>query len=88
MILLLSVLIMMSFVSVLQHQNKLLVLKAMVESAAKWITAGLPLRVIKIVMYEAIPDKFSEEFAQLKKKIMTKNQVLKVVRSYIQSYLC
>lgn len=51
---------------------------AMVEAAIKWINAGLPLRKLKIVIYEEISQEVESIFAALKKKYMAKNAKMKV----------
>lgn len=61
-----------------QCQKKDVVLKTMVETVADWIFAGLPLRSLKIVIYEGINKEFSQVFVSIKKKLLKKNKVLKV----------
>ncbi|KAH3853277.1 uncharacterized protein LOC127875226 [Dreissena polymorpha] len=60
-----------------QGQSKAAVLEAMIEAAASWIYAGLPLRVLKIVVYGTFSSQIHETFDRLKKKHLIKNQQMK-----------
>ena len=48
------------------------------DAAAHWIRAGLPLRCLKIVMYEGITQDVRRMFEALKAKLMAQNEKLKV----------
>ena len=59
------------------------------DAAAHWIRAGLPLRCLKIVMYEGITQDVRRMFEALKAKLMAQNEKLKVRFSIIELFaLC
>ena len=62
----------------LQGFNQSGICGAMVDAAAHWIRAGLPLRCLKIVLYGKIDKDVVTMFQALKVKIMAKNEQLKV----------
>jgi len=50
----------------------------MVAAAAHWITAGMPLRCLKIVSYDELSDEVLTDFKHLKAKYLAKTEKLKV----------
>ncbi|XP_052768889.1 uncharacterized protein LOC128209084 [Mya arenaria] len=60
-----------------QGRGKSQVLGAMIESAASWILAGLPLKVLKIVVYGNFDDGINTMFTALKTRYLKKNEALK-----------
>ncbi|WAR19248.1 hypothetical protein MAR_001086 [Mya arenaria] len=58
-------------------RGKSQVLGAMIESAASWILAGLPLKVLKIVVYGNFDDGINTMFTALKTRYLKKNEALK-----------
>ena len=63
----------------LQGFNKAGICGAMVDAAAHWIRAGLPLRCLKIVLYERIDKEVATMFQALKVKLLAQNEKLKVM---------
>ena len=62
----------------LQSHDRFTVCGTMVEAAAHWINAGLPLRCFKIVIYEGVDEKVKTLFQGMKKRLMAKNAKMKV----------
>ena len=46
----------------------------MVEAAANWMQAGLPLKCIKLVIYQEGLTDYNQIFTSLKKKLMAKTE--------------
>ena len=51
-----------------------MVLSCMVETAANWMQAGLPLKCIKLVIYREGLTNHNQLFNSLKKKLMEKTE--------------
>ncbi|KAL4237274.1 hypothetical protein ACF0H5_001993 [Mactra antiquata] len=60
-----------------QHQSKGVVLSMMLEGAAEWINAGLPLRKLKICLYEGISKELQAIFNASKLKFLKRNEAMK-----------
>ncbi|KAL5007943.1 hypothetical protein ScPMuIL_013524 [Solemya velum] len=60
-----------------QGHSKSAVLESMVDGAANWINAGLPLRCMKIVLYEENNREINRLFIKLKVKFENKNRKLR-----------
>ena len=58
-------------------------MKTMVEAAGEWMLAGLPLRVLKIVLYDGIDSDMSKVFLSVKEQLMNKNKAMKVGIAFV-----
>ena len=67
----------------LQGFNKAGICGAMVDAAAHWIRAGLPLRCLKIVLYEGINKEIETMFSALRVKLTAQNEKLKVCKGHV-----